>query len=137
MRNFFYQLAMKLQRFMYGRHGYDKLSVHLLWAAIVVYIPSLFVWRIPLSVIYIVIILYSMFRVFSKNNAKRYAELNAYDGFLNRIKGFFKLRKNKWRDRKTHVYFKCSCGAVLRVPKGKGEITVHCPKCKRSIDKRT
>ena len=137
MRNFLNRLAIKIQSFMYGRHGYDKLSVHLLWAAVIVYIPAMFVWRIPLSLIYLALIGYSIFRVFSKNNTKRYAELNAYNRFLGKIKGFFKLRKNKWRDRKTHVYFKCSCGAVLRVPKGKGEITVHCPKCKKSIDKRT
>ncbi len=137
MRGFFTRLAIKLQSFMYGRHGYDKLSAHLLWAAIIVYIPALFVWRLPLSVIYTVLICYAFFRVFSKNNAKRYAELNAYNKFLGKIKDFFKLRKNKWRDRKTHVYFKCSCSAVLRVPKGRGEITVICPKCKRRIDKKT
>ena len=46
------------------------------------------------------------------------------------IKGFFVLRKNKFRDRKTHVYRKCPhCKAQIRLPKVKGEHKCACPKC--------
>lgn len=48
----------------------------------------------------------------------------------NKLKAWFRLRKDMWRDRKTHKYFKCrNCKAVIRVPKRKGGGVVACPKC--------
>ena len=70
------------------------------------------------------------FRTMSRNIAKRRAENQKFCNF-------FKLRKNKFRDRKTHVYRKCpSCKAVLRLPKAKGKHTVSCPKCKNKFSVR-
>ena len=70
----------------------------------------------------------------SRNIPKRRAE-NA------RFVGFFKLRRNKWKDRKTHVYRKCpTCHAILRLPKikgkekGKGKHTVCCPRCANKFE---
>ena len=58
-------------------------------------------------------------------------------GIFRRIKGFFKLQKNKFKDRKTHVYRKCpKCKAVLRLPKAKGKHTVVCPRCKNRFEVR-
>ncbi len=42
---------------------------------------------------------------------------------------WFHLRRTMHRD-KEHRYFRCpSCGQQLRVPKGKGKITVTCRSC--------
>ena len=135
--NFLRRLASKMQTFLYGRYGCDKLSYHLIWASFVACLISLFALRKVFSAVYILLFVFAVFRVFSKNNAKRNKELYAYEKFLSSIRNFFRLQKNKFKDRKTHKYFKCSCGAVLRVPKGKGEIIVHCPKCKKSTEKKT
>ncbi len=141
MRGFFERMKWRLVRFMQGRYGTDRLSMHLVWFSLVLWAVSLFIIHpyyrlIPLG-LYWLSIGYSLFRIFSRNIARRRAELDAYNKLLYKPTQFFKLQKNKRRDRKTHLYFKCNCGAVLRVPKGKGEIIVTCPKCGKRIDKKT
>jgi FlaA1/EpsC-like NDP-sugar epimerase len=122
----------KLYRFMYGRYGSDTLNKTLLiiYAVVVVVytVLSLFIDSIWFSFFYflfsISIICVIFFRMFSRNIQKRRRENDKFCGF-------FKLRKNKFRDRKTHVYKKCPhCKAVLRLPKAKGKHTVICPRCK-------
>lgn len=138
MRNWFEKLRYKTATFMYGRYGNDELTKVLLIAALVFMILSclphlglIYFWAAALLV-------WSLTRSFSRNFEMRKRELNRYlkikKGFVN----FFKLRRNKWRDRKTHVYFKCpKCKAVLRVPKGKGSIIVTCTRCQERIEKNT
>ena len=49
---------------------------------------------------------------------------------------WFHLRRTMHRD-KEHRYFRCpSCGQQLRVPKGKGKITVTCRSCGASSRKK-
>ncbi len=122
-----------LYRFMYGRYGSDTLNKSLLWgyvALVLIYmVVFLFVEENPY--IYLLYLLVSwalvgviIFRMMSRNIAKRRKENEKFTSF-------FKLIKNKHRDRKTHVYRKCkSCKAVLRLPKAKGKHTVVCPKCR-------
>ena len=126
----------KLFRFMYGRYGYDTLGKTLLWvyiALIFVYaVISFFVESALLYVFYLIsstaLVVYIFWRAMSRNIAKRRAENQKFCGF-------FKLRRNKWRDRKTHVYRKCpECRAVIRLPKAKGKHTVVCPRCKKRFD---
>ena len=39
---------------------------------------------------------------------------------------------------KEHRYFKCpNCGQYLRVPRGKGKITVNCRNCGASFEERS
>ena len=124
----------KMYRFMYGRYGSDTLNKVLLViyaAEVVVFtVLSLFVNPTPLwmSLAYfalsMILIFVIFFRMFSRNIQKRRRENDKFCGF-------FKLRRNKFRDRKTHVYKKCPhCKAVLRLPKAKGKHTVICPRCK-------
>lgn len=128
-----------LYRFMYGRYGTDKLNTVLLWtyAVLVIAYMIVFLFVEENPFIYICYLLISwaligivIFRTMSRNIAKRRAENQKFTGF-------FKLWKNKWRDRKTHVYRKCKhCRAVLRLPKAKGKHTVVCPKCKNRFEVR-
>ena len=130
----------KLARFFMGRYGNDTLNTVLLWTylgfiivASVLSVTALknALWfdivRFIVTSLLIVIIFY---RMMSRNIAKRSRENE-------RFKSFFKLRKNRFKDRKTHVYRKCkNCKAVLRLPKAKGKHTVVCPRCKNRFKVR-
>jgi uncharacterized C2H2 Zn-finger protein len=95
-------------------------------------IVSIFVRSIWFSLFYYVVasalVVWMFSRMFSRNIAARKRENDKFCGF-------FKLRRNKFRDRKTHVYRKCpSCKAVLRLPKAKGKHFVVCPRCKNRFE---
>ena len=131
----------RLAAWAQGRYGSDRLNKVLLWFSIIMWIISACLskttWQLlPLSLGWLALV-YSTFRMFSRNIYTRQRELAFYDRITEKPRRFFKLQKNKWRDRKTHRYFRCSCGAVLRVPKGHGEIVIKCPKCNSQLHKKT
>lgn len=121
---------------MYGRYGTDTLSTVLLYVyfafVLICTIVSIFVRSIWFSLFYYVVasalVVWMFSRMFSRNIAARKRENDKFCGF-------FRLRKNKFRDRKTHVYRKCpACKAVLRLPKAKGKHFVVCPRCKNRFE---
>ena len=131
MQNFFAKINNAARRFMYGRYGMDSLSKTIFILSLILLLLSS-VTRISfLYAIALVLLIWGYFRVFSKNIAKRRRELSVYTGKLNLI-------KSRWRDRKTHRYFRCrACKQMLRVPKGKGKIQITCRKCGVKMQKKT
>ena len=120
----------KLVRFMAGRYGGDQLNNFLLIIVLIIMAVNIFIHSLVISVVYILMWGWSIIRMMSRNIYKRQAENAKFLKLWNPVKGYFKLMKNKWRDRETHVYKKCpKCKAVLRLPKKKGNHTVKCPKC--------
>ena len=121
---------------MYGRYGTDTLSKVILGVyfafVLICTIVSIFVRSIWFSLFYYVVasalVVWMFSRMFSKNILARKRENDKFCGF-------FRLRRNKFRDRKTHVYRKCpACKAVLRLPKAKGKHFVVCPRCKNRFE---
>ena len=145
MKSFFQKIGYKIAAFMYGRYGHDELNTVILVCALVISLASSVVGAIPklyyfhlFSLLSTALLVWSIFRMLSKNHAKRRKELNVYLKIKNKPANAIKLHKNKKRDKKTHVYFKChKCRAVLRVPRGKGSIIVTCPRCGERIEKKT
>ena len=123
---------------MYGRYGTDTLSKVLLGIyfafVLICTVIAFFVHSIWFAIFYYVVasalVVWMFSRMFSRNIAARRRENEKFCGF-------FKLWKNKYRDRKTHVYRKCpACKAVLRLPKAKGKHFVVCPRCKNRFKVR-
>lgn len=137
MRSFMERMRWKFENFMIGRYGQDELNIFLTRAALVCWILSIFIFRGVFSFLFWFCLIWSMFRMFSKNSYKRNSELLAYQKLSKKPKQFFSRQKSKWRDRKTHRYFKCKCGAFLRVPKGKGKINITCRVCKAQMIRKT
>lgn len=120
----------KFARFMYGRYGMDKLGYMILIVSMVITLISSLFFKNGVIVAYALII-WEVYRFFSKNISKRTNENSKYYSIIRSLKKKYALSKNKLRDRKTHRYFSCTtCHNTLRVPKGKGEIKVTCPVCK-------
>ena len=133
------KLKAAFYRFMYGRYGSDDLNKALLWVyvglVLLQMIVSVFVDNNAyLTMLFMlltwVLIGVIFYRMMSRDIAKRRRENERYTNF-------FKLMKNKHRDRKTHVYRKCpACHVTLRLPKAKGKHTVVCPRCKNRFEVR-
>ena len=125
-----------LRNFMYGRYGVDQFGNFLFISYIILFVISLFIPFI--SFLCYAVIIYSLYRMFSKQIYKRNMENEWFLAKTSGIIKFFNRQKNKWNYRKTHKYLKCPhCHQYLRVPKGKGDITITCPTFHQQFDKRT
>lgn len=122
-----------IQRFMYGRYGNDQLNVGLM-------VLYLLYWLTSAELLYwgsTVVLFTALFRLLSRSHGKRRAEnarfLQAFGPFLK----WYRLRRTIRQD-KEHCYFKCpNCGQQLRVPRGKGKITVTCRGCGASFEEKS
>ena len=130
-------LFQKFQQFMYGRYGGDTFSLVLLVIALVLsLIGGLFFW--PVTLLADVVYIYVLFRMFSKNIPARQREYYAFLKVWEPVKKWFRFQKQKFDQRGTYRYFKCpNCGQYLRVPRGKGKITVNCRNCGASFEERS
>lgn len=137
MKNFLMKVVGKIQKFFYGRNGFDDLAKLFIILSIIVFFIYGF-WpkeqmlvKSILSLISYALMIYAYFRIFSKKIYKRVQENKKYLGFVN-------INKAKWKHRKTHKFYRCpNCRTWLRVPKGRGKITITCVKCSSKIDKKT
>ena len=125
----------RLMQFMSGRYGPDETFFVIFIAAVILSVVNIFIRFVSLG-LYLVIqllvyalIIYSLFRIFSRNLEQRRREnmwVKEKLGFLRRKRDFYAQKKAD----KVHVYKKCpSCGAVLRLPRRIGVHKTVCPKC--------
>ena len=123
-------LTSGMQRFMMGRYGTDKLNIAILVTGLILSVLSVFV-RHPWLDLSFMLLSYglmgwALFRILSRNTYKRYRENRRYLMLLERIK-----------DRE-HRYYDCPrCHQQTRVPRGKGKISITCPKCKEKFIRKT
>lgn len=129
-RQFRTKCSNGMRHFMMGRYGTDKLNTVILTAGLILCLISVF---LPFPVVNLVLTLasyglmgWAIFRSFSRNTYKRYQENRKYLMFLQRFK-----------DRE-HRYYDCPrCRQQVRVPRGKGKISITCPKCKEKFIRKT
>jgi hypothetical protein len=126
-----------IQRFMYGRYGNDQFGFFLLGLSVVLsLLASLFDLGL-LNLLAEVAIIYALFRMFSRNTYKRREENAKFLRKVNPFLKWFRLQQTMRKD-KAHRYFKCpNCSQYLRVPRGKGKITVTCRSCKASFQEKS
>lgn len=125
-----------LKKLMYGRYGGDQLSRALLVLSFILLIAANFLPKYLSNLVVIAYIptLICLFRIFSKNIYKRQQENYKYILIKNRVVNWFKYKSYKFKDLKTHKYFVCkNCKQKLRVPRGSGNISITCPKCKNTF----
>ena len=142
MRNFLYKMQCAVSRFMYGRNGSDQLNLALLVAYLVLWLvggliagllrsnllSAIFNWLMT------ALLLVALFRMLSKNLTKRRAENQKFLNWWQPTRSRLKSTRARIQDR-DHKYFTCRhCGAVCRVPAGKGRIRITCPKCGSTIE---
>ncbi len=124
------KFKQKLQHFMMGRYGVDKLNNWILGCGAILCVVAMFIPVVPVKLLMTVVsyglLIWSMVRTLSRNTYKRYQENRKFLLFLDKLK-----------DRQ-HKHFTCPrCRQVVRVPKGKGKIAITCPKCREKFIKKT
>lgn len=126
-----------LARFMYGRNGTDQLGLFTLVLYLIVWI----IWTITqwavLSILETVLLFITLYRMLSRNLARRRAENTKFLQKVRPVKNRFMSHHARMKDRE-HRYFKCpNCGQQMRVPRGKGRITVHCRTCGATFEEKS
>ena len=130
LRNVFMKISAGLRRFMEGRYGTDRLGMAILIVGVVAALiraifsqpmVNLALWLISYAMMF-----WAIFRMLSRNVYKRYQENRKFLQLIDRIK-----------DRQ-HRYYDCpQCRQTVRVPRGKGKISITCPKCKEKFVRKT
>ena len=123
-------MRRRLEEFMQGRYGADEFSRFIMAVTLVLLILNMFT-RIPLLYLLALVFLgYGYFRMFSRNISKRYAENQKYLALENRLRRFFGQKRYLMQQRKEYHIYKCpGCKQKIRIPRGKGKISIRCPKC--------
>ena len=126
---FWRRFAFGLQKWMYGRYGSDTLNIAILITYAVLYIVAQIFWLPLLAWLSMGLLLWSFFRMFSRNIAARSRETRAFCSFFQRLAAPFRRSARSIKDRQ-HRYYSCpKCRNTLRVPKGKGKLEITCPVC--------
>ena len=128
----------RMQRFMAGRYGNDQLNQIIFIVAIISMVLEIITRQSLFYTLTLVLLILAYVRVFSRNINKRYEEnmkfLQKKDAILN------KFRKQKYyaaQRRNFHIYTCPQCKQKIRIPKGKGKISITCPKCRTSFIKKS
>lgn len=136
------------KNFMAGRHGADQLCMTLLWTGLACYLLGSIIGSIQGSVIFAILglllsaagfaaYLFTVYRMFSRNNQKRDSENRRYLAMKERLRVKRSQAKVRYQNRKKYKYFKCpGCKAWLRVPRGAGVVTITCSRCHNSFTQK-
>lgn len=125
---------MRLAAFMQGRYGVDAMYKGLIAAYFVLVVLNLILQLSLLFYLSLAVLAYSMYRVFSRQLAKRAKENAQYVALRDRTKKSALKVYNRAKYYRTHRYRTCpNCKTSLRLPKKIGTMTVNCPVCRSTF----
>lgn len=120
----------RFARFMMGRYGVDTLGKFNIGIVLGLIMINMFVGSRWLYALELALLVVAYWRMFSRNIQKRYSENQWFARRFGGIGAWFRRQKNYQAQKKDYRIYKCpSCGQKVRVPKCKGRISIHCPKC--------
>lgn len=122
-------IRRSMARFMTGRYGGDQLNLLLIALYVTAYLVFLFTRMLVFEVVGLILIALSLYRSLSRDLERRRAENARFLQTVRPVLRRWSAFRTRAHDRE-HRYFKCpNCGQQMRVPRGKGRITVHCRSC--------
>ena len=126
-----------LARFMYGRNGTDQLGLFTLVVYLLVWLLQVITgWGI-LALVEYVLLFVILYRMLSRKLDRRRAENTKFLQAIQPARKRIRSLRNRMQD-KDHRYFRCpNCRQQMRVPKGKGRITVHCRSCGTTFEEKS
>ena len=130
-------IRQALARFMSGRYGMDQLNTTMMVTYLVLYLVFTFTGWLVLELIAMVLLIMTLIRMMSRRHDRRRAENAKFLQITRPLTRRVKNLKVRIKD-KEHRYFKCpGCGQQMRVPRGKGRITVHCRSCGATFEEKS
>ena len=133
----------KFIRFMQGRNGVDQFSRFTMGVALVAIVLTLFTGTRNLlgaflDILGMAALVYTYYRIFSKNISKRYAENQKYLSVSAKYRSWFQKEKRMMSQRKDYHIYSCpGCGQKIRIPRGGfKKVEIECPKCHTKFIKR-
>lgn len=128
----------QLRKFMYGRYGVDRFSRDIiLFSLFITLIASMTRSSLLLWLAYIPLF-YAIFRILSRDTQKRARENYIYADLIRKVKVRAKNTKLLLVGTRTHKFYRCKgCRQMIRIPRGKGKISISCPKCRREFISRS
>lgn len=135
--SFFDNIKKGLEGSFRGRNGIDTLSTHLFFTAMFLMLADSILKTGVLFILALVMYIAALFRMFSRKIDKRREENMRFEAWKtarsNSFRQFFVRLKNS----RKYKYLKCpQCKSRLRMPRGIGEKTITCSKCKHSFRKK-
>lgn len=128
----------KFQQFMYGRYGVDEFSRTMLYTSLGMLLISTFLRIRLFNTLALALLIYCYFRMFSRNIYKRADENRKYLEVKTSLLNRFNREKDHASQLKDYRFFKCpTCKQKVRVPRGKGKIKIHCPRCHNDFIKKS
>ncbi|MCM1189254.1 MAG: zinc-ribbon domain-containing protein [bacterium] len=127
----------KLSRFMWGRYGNDQLNRFLMVVMLILLVLHM-IFGGPFYLLALALLIYSYFRMFSRNIAKRSAENQWYLRKSMKFRGLFQKKRRELSQLKQYHIYRCpNCKQKIRVPRGRGKIAVTCRKCGTEFVKKS
>lgn len=124
------RLRAGINSFMSGRYGADRLNMVILCCGLAAsLLASILAGTVVGTVAWFAsygLMIWAIVRALSRNTYKRYQENRKFLMFFDRLKD----RNNR--------YFECpKCRQTVRVPRGKGKISITCPRCREKFIRKT
>lgn len=131
------KIRASMTRFMSGRYGADQLNMTMIWTALILTVIGSIANVGILSLLANVMLILSLFRIFSKDRYKRQHENQVYLQKTYKVRQSVTEWMNRMKNSKKYRYFTCpKCKKRLRVPRGVGNITITCKGCGNKFDKK-
>ena len=131
-------LGQKIGAWMQGRNGSDALGVCVIVVAVLLLFINLFVKTFILSAFALLLMIYSCWRVTSKDVEARETENSVFLDFVSPIVPWFRNPGGAAKELKAYKHLSCpECGQRVRVPRKKGKIRITCPSCKNKFEAKS
>ena len=126
----FRKIGDAFRNFMIGRYGQDRLGTAIFAVGFGFMLLSMFIknfiWTSLFSILSWGLLIWCIFRIYSRNITARSREDRIFTTFISHLKD------------KEHRYFRCpQCRQSVRVPRRRGKICITCPKCRNKFVKKT
>ena len=128
---------------MQGRNGVDQFARFTMGVALAAIVLTVFTGTRSgigafLDLFGMAAIVYTYFRIFSKNISKRYQENQKYLQMKDKLRARFQKEKRMMSQRKDYHIYSCpGCGQKIRIPRGGfKKVEIECPKCHTKFIKR-